>query len=90
METPQTPQAESGVEVLTVEGVLEIEKQIRENQAARKRGDPAPHPDPTKEQIRAALNAVRRHRGALGAAKPAGKKGAGGKATVVTIDLEGL
>lgn len=95
METPDTPvPTPAPVETLSIADVLALEQKVRDNEAARKRGDPLPH-IVTKEDLRAALNAVRQNRGTLGAAKSAAAAGgttkkASGKTEVKLINIEGL
>lgn len=74
--------------ILSVDQVLDIERRLRENRAAQHRGDPLPH-NVTREEMRAALQSMRRHRN-IAPKAPGGGKKPGGKASVIQIDLEGL
>lgn len=87
--TDTTPAPESGLPILSIEQVIALEKQLRENKAAQLRGEPLPH-SVTPEQVRDAVMAMRRQRGTLDLAtsrKSGGgsKKASGGKAASIEI-----
>jgi hypothetical protein len=75
---------------MSVEGVLALERKIRENKAAQLRGEPPVHVV-TMEEMRDAVNAIRRTRGTmdLAAVAKAGKSRSGAS-SIEIVDLEGL
>lgn len=87
-----SPELAPGPATLSVEQILALEQQLRENKAAQLRGDPQPH-TVTDQQLRDAINGIRRQRGTLGIAGE--KKASKGKAasagpTIQLLDLDGL
>lgn len=90
--TPTPNPVPEGVATLSVEQILDIERRFRENKAATLRGDPPPH-TVTPEELRAAIQSMRAHRGTMNLVAPSAKgngKRAGGKPNIEIIDLEGL
>jgi len=83
---PTQGQVPEGVPTISIADVLELERKVRENRQAQLRGEASPHAV-TAEQIRAAIQAVRRERNitpsAGGAKKPA-------KTQIEIVDLDGL
>lgn len=82
------PPTAVGPETLSVDQVLAIERQLRENKAAELRGEPAPH-QVTPDQMRACLMAIRKSRGTLDLASKAsgGSKKGGSSAARIELDL---
>lgn len=90
--TPTPNAAPAGIQTLSMEQIIALERRIRENKAAQLRGEPLPH-DVKPEEIKAAIQSVRASRGTLNFAegKSSGKKkGSGGKAQIEIIDGDEL
>lgn len=85
------PQEPTPISVMSVEQIHEIERKLRENKAAALRKEAAPH-EVSKEEIRAAINAIKMQRGTMGAASAAtsSKSSGGAKKAPVKIDLGDL
>lgn len=90
--TPAPAQQDPGIQTLSVEQILEMQNKLRENRAAQLKGEPLPH-TVSPEEMKAAIQAIRRQRGTLnladgrGTAAKRGKKGGG---TIEILDLDGI